>query len=137
MTHDLVTWVILVLTLIQAIVIPLNLYSSARILGGPLSRASSILAAIGFIIMSIGFLTMGNLGLQLPGGTSSIIMAIGVLLLFPSLLVRIGIPWFRESHSRLPDFLRRLTEQEMAVGAQLDQEMQARRQARAARRQAS
>jgi hypothetical protein len=140
MVHDWVTWAILALMLIQAITIPLNLRSSARIMGGPLSRISSILAAIGFITMSMGFVTMKLRGLPLPGVISGFMMAIGVALLALSLLVRVVIPWLRDSRQHLPDSLRRLTEQEIAVGTQLDREMQARRnarrQSREARRQA-
>lgn len=140
MAHDWIIWTIVAFMLIQAAIVLLLFRFNALILGGPLSRISSALAALGSIIVSTGYLTKGLLGSQLPGAISSLIMATGVLVLLVSLLIRVAIPWLRDSYQTLPGLLRQLMEEEIAVGAQKDREIQARRearrQARAARRQA-
>jgi hypothetical protein len=143
MTDDWVVWVWLSLCLLSVLNTVISLQSGTRIatlFGGPLSGTQRILTSTGLIFISTGFLGAGHPGIRLPGVIPSALLITGLAFTVLSLLILVAIPLLMGESQHLRGTLKRLIDQEIAVGVQRDGEIkarrEARRQARAARRQA-
>jgi hypothetical protein len=144
MVNDWVTWFYFAPAVMGAANLLLSLgkgWGIFALLGGTLSRIVRVLSSTGIILISVGLLSTGRLGFQLPEAIANALMVFGFSLALLSLLGVRAILWVRTHYQRLPPQLRGLGEQEGVAYERQIREMrashEARRQARAARRQAS